>query len=77
MVKSFQILDVYLQHLKHKQDTIGYQHYTWAAMVVGYSDLAKVVQVTVFGFGVQDLQVVALNQVVELEGIIVEHQYFC
>ena len=45
-------------------------------MVVGYLDLAEVVRVTVFSFEVQDLQVVALKQVVELEGVIVEHQYF-
>ena len=33
-------------------------------------------QVIVFSFEVYDLQVVALKQVVELEGVIVEHQYF-
>ena len=45
-------------------------------MVVGYSDLAEVVWATVFSFKVQDLEVVALKRVVELEGVIMEHQYF-
>ena len=45
-------------------------------MAIGYLDLAKVVRVTMFAFEVQDLQVVALEQVTKLEGVIVEHQYF-
>ena len=44
--------------------------------MVCYLDLAKAVQVVVFAFEVHYLQVVALKQVVELEGVIVEHQYF-
>ena len=75
LVRSFQISNVYLRHLGHKQGTAGYQHYTWAA-VVGYLDLAEAVQVAVFAFEVHYLQVVALKQVVELEGVIVEYQYF-
>ena len=67
---------MYLQYLKHKQDIAGHQHYTWVAVAVGYLDLAEVVQLTVFAFEVQDLQVVALKKTVELEGIIMEHQYF-
>ena len=61
LVKSFQISNVYLQHLEHKQGTAGYQHYTWATIVVGYLDLVEVVQVAVFAFEVQYSQVVALK----------------
>ena len=60
LVKSFQISNVYLQHLEHKQGTVGYQHYTWAT-VVGYLDLAEAVQVVVCSFEVQYLQVAALK----------------
>ena len=45
-------------------------------MIVGYLGLAEVVQVIVFAFKVQDLQVVALEKISELEMVIVEHQYF-
>ena len=43
-------------------------------MVVDYLDFVEVVQVTVSTF--EDLQVVALKQVVELEVVIVEDWYF-
>ena len=45
-------------------------------MVVAYSNLAEVLREIVCSFKVQDLEVVALKWVVELEGVIVEHQYF-
>ena len=74
MVKLYQISNVYLQHSECRQGIAEHQHYTWVAMVVDYLDLAKVVQVTVSAF--EDLQVVALNQVIELEVVIVEDWYF-
>ena len=45
-------------------------------MDIVYLDLAEVVYVTVSIFKVQDLQVVALKQVVELEVVIMEYWYF-
>ena len=45
-------------------------------LVFGYLDLVEVVQVIVSIFEVQDLQVVALEQVVELEVVILEYWYF-
>ena len=74
LVKSYQILDVYLQHSEYRQGIVEHQHYTWVAVAIDYLDLAEVVQVTMSTF--EDLQVVALKQLVELEVVIVEDWYF-
>ena len=70
MVKLYQILDVYLQHPECRQDIAEHQHYTLVFVAIGYFDLADVMQVTMSIF--EDLQLVALKQVVELEVVIIK-----